>query len=153
MGADIAYLNERVEGGEPVADLRVRAGPLQGAVMPAERAPSMIDEYPILAVAASCARGRTVMRGLAELRVKESDRLTAIATGLAACGVKASRSRAMIWSSTARRKPARRRRSRIAKRGSTTASRWRSWSWVSRRNQPVQIDDAPIATSFPASCR
>ena len=90
MGADIAYLNERVEGGEPVADLRVRAGPLRGADIPPERAPSMIDEYPILAVAASCAKGRTVMRGLAELRVKESDRLTATATGLAACGVRVS---------------------------------------------------------------
>ena len=90
MGADIAYLDERVEGGEPVADLRVRAGTLRGADIPAERAPSMIDEYPILAVAASCAKGRTVMRGLGELRVKESDRLTAMATGLAACGVKVS---------------------------------------------------------------
>jgi len=88
MGADIAYLNERVEGGEPVADLRVRAGDLHGADIPPERAPSMIDEYPVLAVAASCAKGRTVMRGLAELRVKESDRLTGIAVGLAACGVK-----------------------------------------------------------------
>jgi 3-phosphoshikimate 1-carboxyvinyltransferase len=88
MGADIAYLDERIEGGEPVADLRVRAGELHGADIPPERAPSMIDEYPVLAVAASCARGRTVMRGLAELRVKESDRLTGIATGLVACGVK-----------------------------------------------------------------
>ena len=90
MGADIAYLNERVEGGEPVADLRVRAGSLRGADIPPNRAPSMIDEYPILAVAAACAKGRTVMRGLAELRVKESDRLTAMAVGLAACGVKVS---------------------------------------------------------------
>jgi len=87
MGADLVLLNERDEGGEPVADLRVRAGILKGADIPAERAPRMIDEYPILAVAAACARGRTVMRGLAELRVKESDRLTAISTGLAACGV------------------------------------------------------------------
>ena len=88
MGADITYLSERVEGGEPVADLRVRAGVLTGADIPPERAPSMIDEYPILAVAASFAKGRTIMRGLAELRVKESDRLTGTATGLAACGVK-----------------------------------------------------------------
>src|SRR5438067_2946358 len=87
MGADIALLNERDEGGEPVADLRVRAGTLTGADIPAARAPRMIDEYPILAVAAACARGRTVMRGLAELRVKESDRLSAIAGGLAACGI------------------------------------------------------------------
>ena len=88
MGADIAHLNKRVEGGEPVADLRMRAGALKGADIPPGRAPSMIDEYPILAVAASCAKGRTVMRGLAELRVKESDRLAAMVTGLAACGVK-----------------------------------------------------------------
>src|SRR5262249_52814806 len=87
MGADIATLNERQEGGEPVADLRVRHGRLVGIEVPPERAPSMIDEYPILAVAAACARGRTVMRGLAELRVKESDRLAGIAEGLARCGV------------------------------------------------------------------
>jgi 3-phosphoshikimate 1-carboxyvinyltransferase len=88
MGADIAYENERSEGGEPVADLRVRAGPLTGAEIPPERAPSMIDEYPVLAIAASCARGRTVMHGLAELRVKESDRLAGTAEGLQRCGVK-----------------------------------------------------------------
>jgi 3-phosphoshikimate 1-carboxyvinyltransferase len=88
MGADLAYLNERVEGGEPVADLRVRAGRLEGAEIPAGRAPTMIDEYPILAVAAAFAKGRTVMRGLAELRVKESDRLAGTAAGLAACGVR-----------------------------------------------------------------
>ncbi|HEX3536347.1 MAG TPA: 3-phosphoshikimate 1-carboxyvinyltransferase [Stellaceae bacterium] len=88
MGADIALLNERSEGGEPVADLRVRAGTLQPGEIPAERAPSMIDEYPVLAVAAACANGTTVMRGLAELRVKESDRLAGIAEGLARCGVK-----------------------------------------------------------------
>jgi 3-phosphoshikimate 1-carboxyvinyltransferase len=88
MGADIALLNERDEGGEPVADIRARAGTLTGADIPAERAPRMIDEYPILAVAAACARGRTVMRGLAELRVKESDRLSAIAAALGSCGVR-----------------------------------------------------------------
>ena len=88
MGADIAFLTERDEGGVPVADLRARAGTLKGADIPAERAPRMIDEYPILAVAAACARGRTVMRGLTELRVKESDRLSAIGAGLDACGVR-----------------------------------------------------------------
>ena len=88
MGADIALSNEQDAGGEPVADLRARGGTLKGADIPGERAPRMIDEYPILAVAAACARGRTVMRGLAELRVKESDRLSAIGTGLAACGVR-----------------------------------------------------------------
>jgi 3-phosphoshikimate 1-carboxyvinyltransferase len=88
MGADITLVDQRTEGGEPVADLRVRAGSLVGADIPPERAPSMIDEYPVLAVAAACARGRTVMRGLAELRVKESDRLAGIAEGLAAGGVR-----------------------------------------------------------------
>jgi 3-phosphoshikimate 1-carboxyvinyltransferase len=88
MGADIVVLNRREEGGEPVGDIRVRAGTLSGADIPAERAPRMIDEYPILAVAAAYARGRTVMRGLAELRVKESDRLSAIAAGLDSCGVR-----------------------------------------------------------------
>jgi len=89
MGADITIENRRIEGGEPVGDLRVRATTLEGLEVPAERAPSMIDEYLVLSVAAACARGRTVMRGLGELRVKESDRLTAIARGLAACGVNA----------------------------------------------------------------
>ncbi len=88
MGADIALENPRVEAGEPVADLVVRHGPLKGVAVPAERAPSMIDEYPILAVAAAFAEGTTRMHGLAELRVKESDRLTAMAEGLAACGAR-----------------------------------------------------------------
>jgi 3-phosphoshikimate 1-carboxyvinyltransferase len=88
MGADLRFTNEREEGGEPVADLTVRASELVGVDVPAARAPSMIDEYPVLAVAAACARGTTVMRGLAELRVKESDRLARIAEGLAACGVR-----------------------------------------------------------------
>ncbi|MFN3688337.1 3-phosphoshikimate 1-carboxyvinyltransferase [Salinarimonas sp.] len=87
MGADIALENEREEGGETVADLRVRASRLRGVDVPAARAPSMIDEYPILAVAAACAEGETRMRGLHELRVKESDRLAAVAAGLAAAGV------------------------------------------------------------------
>jgi 3-phosphoshikimate 1-carboxyvinyltransferase len=87
MGADIAFAEARIAGGEPVADLVVRAGGLKGVEVPAERAPSMIDEYPILAVAAACAEGTTIMRGLAELRVKESDRLAAMARGLAANGV------------------------------------------------------------------
>ncbi len=87
MGADIEHLNRRTEGGEDVADLRVRFSNLKGVDVPAERAPSMIDEYPVLAVAASFATGTTWMRGLSELRVKESDRLAAVADGLKACGV------------------------------------------------------------------
>jgi 3-phosphoshikimate 1-carboxyvinyltransferase len=87
MGADITLDNRREEAGEPVADVRVRGGPLRGVEVPASRAPSMIDEYPILSVAAALANGRTVMRGLGELRVKESDRLAAVANGLRSCGV------------------------------------------------------------------
>ena len=89
MGADIVAMNERDAGGEPVADLRVRAGPLNGIDVPAARAPSMIDEYPVLAVAAAHAAGATRMNGLAELRVKESDRLSAIVEILTGAGVEA----------------------------------------------------------------
>lgn len=87
MGADIGELERRIEGGEEVADLRVRASALKGVDVPAGRAPSMIDEYPVLAVAAAFAAGETRMNGLKELRVKESDRLAAVAAGLAANGV------------------------------------------------------------------
>ena len=87
MGAHIETLDRRLEGGEEVADLRVRNGTLRGVDVPAARAPSMIDEYPILAVAAAFASGSTRMRGLSELRVKESDRLAAVAAGLRAAGV------------------------------------------------------------------
>ncbi|MCC6949271.1 MAG: 3-phosphoshikimate 1-carboxyvinyltransferase [Bradyrhizobiaceae bacterium] len=87
MGASIEEIDRRDEGGEPVVDLRVRASSLRGVDVPAARAPSMIDEYPVLAVAAAFAEGETRLRGLAELRVKESDRLAAIAAGLAANGV------------------------------------------------------------------
>jgi 3-phosphoshikimate 1-carboxyvinyltransferase len=89
MGADITEVNARTEGGEPVADLVVRASALRGIDVPAARAPSMIDEYPVLAVAAACASGTTRMRGLKELRVKESDRLAATAALLAANGIRA----------------------------------------------------------------
>ena len=89
MGAKIDFLNPREEGGEPVADLRVRfSDDMKGIEVPPDRAPSMIDEYPILSVVASFATGRTVMRGVKELRVKESDRIDAMARGLEACGVK-----------------------------------------------------------------
>jgi 3-phosphoshikimate 1-carboxyvinyltransferase len=90
MGATLDIGNASTQAGEPVGDISVRFTKLKGVDVPAARAPSMIDEYPILAVAASCAKGRTVMRGLNELRVKESDRLSAIARGLAACGVTAT---------------------------------------------------------------
>lgn len=87
MGADLSVTNVRDEGGETVADVTARHSALEGVETPPERAPSMIDEYPILAVAAAFASGRTVMRGIGEMRVKESDRIALMAAGLAACGV------------------------------------------------------------------
>jgi len=147
MGADIALLNRREEGGEPVADIRARAGTLKGVEIPAERAPRMIDEYPILAVAAACARGCTVMRGLAELRVKESDRLSAIANGLAACGVRVSVDGDDLIVEGADNSPAG--DALIA----TQLDHRIAMAFLVLglgSNQPVRIDDAlPIATSFP----
>lgn len=87
MGGDVAYLNERDAGGEPVADIRVRHAALKGVAVPASRAPSMIDEYPVLAIVAAFAKGDTYMPGVEELRVKESDRLDAIEAGLNQNGV------------------------------------------------------------------
>ncbi|OLY46421.1 3-phosphoshikimate 1-carboxyvinyltransferase [Bartonella apis] len=87
MGADISFENKRQTGGEEVADIHVRSSQLKGVKVPKERAPSMIDEYPVLAVAAAFAEGKTIMEGLAELRVKESDRLAAVANGLKKNGV------------------------------------------------------------------
>ena len=88
MGAKIEIRNRRDNGGDAIGDLLVRHSALKGVEVPPERAPTMIDEYPVLAVAASFAVGRTIMRGLEELRVKESDRLSAVAAGLAANGVR-----------------------------------------------------------------
>jgi 3-phosphoshikimate 1-carboxyvinyltransferase len=147
MGADIRFENRRDAGGEPVADLRVRAGELRGAEIPPQRAPSMIDEYPVLAVAAACARGRTVMRGLAELRVKESDRLTGTAEGLTACGVRVAIEGDDLIVDGDGKPP---------EGGATIATRldhriamaFLVLGLVTR--QPVRIDDSrPIATSFP----
>ena len=87
MGADLTWENDREEGGEPVADLIVRHSKLKGVNVPADRAASMIDEFPILSVIAAMADGPTVMNGVAELRVKESDRIDAMAKGLRANGV------------------------------------------------------------------
>ena len=147
MGARIESRNPREAGGEPVADLAIEAASLQGVEVPAERAPSMIDEYPILAVAAACARGRTVMRGLAELRVKESDRLSAVARGLAACGVAVEEGReSLTVEGKAGRVPG----------GATIAAALDHRIAMSflvlglAAEQPVTVDDAaPIETSFP----
>lgn len=87
MGADLTIENERLSGGETIGDIRVKSSRLKGVRVPAERAPSMIDEYPILSVAAAHAEGETLMEGLEELRVKESDRLSAVAHGLTINGV------------------------------------------------------------------
>ena len=87
MGADIVEHNHSEHGGEPVADLRVRYAPLRGAQIPEAVVPDMIDEFPALFVAAAAAQGQTVVTGAAELRVKESDRLAAMATGLRSLGI------------------------------------------------------------------
>src|SRR5205085_5543590 len=87
MGADLEITGVRQAGGETVGDITARHSALRGVTVPEARAASMIDEYPILAVAAAFAEGPTVMRGLGELRIKESDRLALMAAGLAACGV------------------------------------------------------------------
>ncbi len=87
MGADVAFTDPRDANGEPIADIRVRHRALKGVVVPAARAPSMIDEYPVLSAVAAFAQGETRMEGLAELKVKESDRLAATAAGLVANGI------------------------------------------------------------------
>jgi 3-phosphoshikimate 1-carboxyvinyltransferase len=147
MGADIAVTKQRIEGGEPVADLAVKFSKLRGIEVPATRAPSMIDEYPILAVAASFAMGRTVMHGLGELRVKESDRLAAIARGLKACGVKLTIAGDTLSIESKGTPP---------KGGATVAAELDhriAMAFLvlgSAAQKPVRIDDADtIATSFP----
>src|SRR5690606_14150372 len=89
MGADIELFNQREVGGEPVADIRVRAAQLKGIEIPEALVPLAIDEFPVLFIAAACAEGRTVLRGAEELRVKESDRIQVMADGLQTLGVKA----------------------------------------------------------------
>jgi 3-phosphoshikimate 1-carboxyvinyltransferase len=147
MGAEIVIKNAREEAGEPVGDLAVRAGPLTGAEIPAMRAPLMIDEYPILAVAAAFAKGRTVMRGLGELRLKESDRLAAIADGLGRCGVRVEAGPDSLTVEGTGRPP---------KGGATIATQLDHRIAMAflvlgiGAEAPVTIDDAgPIETSFP----
>ena len=149
MGAEIEFQNPRTEGGEPVADLRVRfSGNMQGIEVPPERAPSMIDEYPVLSVVAACATGRTVMRGVKELRVKESDRIDAMARGLEACGVRVEEDEdtLIVHGMGAGHVPG----------GGTCAVHLDHRIAMSflvlgmAARKPVSVDDAsPIATSFP----
>jgi 3-phosphoshikimate 1-carboxyvinyltransferase len=147
MGADIKIENERVEAGERVGDLRVKHGALRGVTVPPERAPSMIDEYPILSVIAAYAEGETRMLGLGELRVKESDRLGAMARGLKACGVDVSEGPDWLSVKGTGKPPAG---------GAEIAVNLDHRPAMSflvlglAAKQPVSIDDgAPIDTSFP----
>lgn len=146
MGADITFENPREEGGEPVADLRVRHSRLRGIAVPPERAASMIDEYPILAAVAATAEGTTVMRGVKELRVKESDRIDAMARGLEACGVRIEEDQDTLIVHGAGRVPG----------GATCATHIDHRIAMSflvlglAAESDIAIDDgSPIATSFP----
>jgi len=148
MGADIAFENERTVGGEPVADLRVKASTLRGIEVPAMLVPSMVDEFPILFVACALADGRSILRGLDELRVKESDRITLMATGLRAIGATVEElPDGLIIDGTGGEPLAG---------GATVATHLdhriaMSFAVASLACQmPVTVDDrAPIATSFP----
>jgi 3-phosphoshikimate 1-carboxyvinyltransferase len=147
MGADLAFQDEREEGGEPVADLRARwSGSLRGVEVPPERAPSMIDEYPVLCAVAAFAEGPTVMRGVGELRVKESDRLDAMARGLEACGVRVEEEEDTLTVHGGG-----------ARGGARVASRLDHRIAMAHlvlglgAERPVSVDDgSPIATSFPS---
>lgn len=146
MGADITFENERSEGGEPVADLRVRHSRLAGVEVPASRAASMIDEFPILSVVAAFAQGSTVMNGVAELRVKESDRIDAMARGLEANGVRIEETPDSLTVHGASGV-------RGGGRAVTHLDHRIAMSFLIlglAADQPVGIDDAsPISTSFP----
>ncbi len=149
MGADLSYENERTEGGEPVADLRARFSPdMQGIEVPPARAASMIDEYPVLSVVAAFVRGQTVMRGVRELRVKESDRIDAMAKGLRANGIEVDEGEDW-WTVTGVG------HGNVAG-GGLCASQLDHRIAMSflilgmAANAPVRVDDGgPIATSFP----
>ncbi|RMF41239.1 MAG: 3-phosphoshikimate 1-carboxyvinyltransferase [Alphaproteobacteria bacterium] len=148
MGADLAFLNQREEGGEPVADIRARFSALKGVEVPPERAASMIDEFPILAALAASAEGRTVMRGVKELRVKESDRIAAMASGLRACGVEVAEEEDML-AVDGRGADGVPGGGRVATHlDHRIAMSFLCLGLAARR--PVTVDDAaPIATSFP----
>ncbi|MCZ4261882.1 3-phosphoshikimate 1-carboxyvinyltransferase [Limimaricola sp. G21655-S1] len=149
MGADLTYENPREEGGEPVADLRARFSPnMKGIEVPPARAASMIDEYPVLSVVAAFAEGPTVMRGVRELRVKESDRIDAMAQGLRAAGIEVEEGEDW-WIVHGRGHGS-------VPGGATVESRLDHRIAMSflvmglATNEPMRVDDGgPIATSFP----
>lgn len=146
MGAHITFLKQRDLSGETIADIRVQNSKLTGIHVPADRAASMIDEYPVLAMAAACAEGETIMEGLAELRVKESDRFQLTLDGLRACGVDA---RAEGDTLIVKGSPCPRGGATIA----THLDHRIAMSFLilsTATEKPVTIDDpAPIKTSFP----
>jgi len=148
MGADIEFLNERIEGGEPVADIRARGtGPLKGINVDPALVPSMIDEFPILAMVASCASGTTHMTDLAELRVKESDRLLMVAEGLKACGISLEMGEDTLTVNSNGQYPIGGTEIKTAL-DHRIAMAFLILGTVS--DEPITIDDAtPIATSFP----
>lgn len=147
MGADLVFENDREEGGEPVADLVVRHGKLQGVSVPAARAASMIDEFPILSVIAAFAEGKTVMNGVAELRVKESDRIDAMARGLEANGVRVEETQDSMTVHGMAQVPGG--GSAVTHLDHRIAMSFMVLGLASQN--PVTIDDGgPIATSFPS---
>ncbi len=150
MGGRIELLNRRDEAGEPVADIRVQGSDLRGVDVPPERAPSMIDEYPVLGIAAACAEGTTRMLGVGELRVKESDRLAMTAAGLDACGITVDAERESLTVQGAGQGAG------VPEGGATVATELDHRIAMSflvlgmASRSPVAIDDAqPIETSFP----
>ena len=147
MGARITLTNRRRDSGEDVADLEMEASPLTGIEVPAERAPAMIDEYPILAMAAATASGTTHMTGLGELRVKESDRLAAIARGLAAAGVQVEKGADTLTIHGSKNPP------RGGVRIQTNLDHRIAMAFLTLglvSEEPIAIDDsAAIETSFP----
>ena len=147
MGADITIKNRQDMLGEPVGDLIVKSGALHGVSVPPERVPAMIDEFPILAVAAACAEGTTTMTGLAELRVKESDRLAMISQGLSSCGVSLEEGEdTLIIHGTGQ--PPKGGAEIATELDHRIAMAFLVLGMVS--DKPITIDDAsPIATSFP----
>jgi 3-phosphoshikimate 1-carboxyvinyltransferase len=148
MGADISYLDERIVGGEPVADLLVRHSALTGIEVPPAFAPSMIDEYPILFVAAALAHGRTTMRGIEEMRVKESDRIATMAEGLRAIGARVEEVEDGLIVDGTGGDPLAGGATIAARLDHRIAMSFAIAGLVSRA--PVTIDEmAPVATSFP----